>query len=90
MKIQDKEEITWKQLNSQHKDKEGIKEGELRKKLLRIMNNYGLSEHFEDTQNPEKYKDTMVISLMILNYVYQCIYFINVFFSRAMMVKIHI
>lgn len=65
MKIQDKEELAWKQLNSQHKDKDGIKEGELRKKLLRIMNNYGLTEHFEDTLNPEKYKDTLVRKLFV-------------------------
>ncbi|EDS26155.1 conserved hypothetical protein [Culex quinquefasciatus] len=56
LKIHDKEELAWKQLNSQHKDKEGLKEAELRKKLIGIMSTYGLLEHFDDTQDPEKYK----------------------------------
>lgn len=56
LKIQDKEELTWKQLNSQHKDKDGLKESELRKKLIGIMSTYDLLEHFDDTQDPEKYK----------------------------------
>lgn len=56
LKIQDKEEITWKQLNSQHKDKDGLKENELRRKLIGIMSSYDLLEHFEDTQDREKTK----------------------------------
>lgn len=56
MKVHDKEELAWKQLNSQHKDKDGLKEAELRKKLIGIMSTYGLLEHFDDTQDPEKYK----------------------------------
>lgn len=43
-------------MNAQHKDKDGLKEGELRKKLVEIMSNYGILEHFDDTQDPEKYK----------------------------------
>ncbi|XP_053951107.1 alpha-2-macroglobulin receptor-associated protein [Anastrepha ludens] len=56
LKIQDKEEITWKQLSSQHKDKEGLKEAELRQKLIGIMSTYDLLEHFEDTQDKDKVK----------------------------------
>jgi hypothetical protein len=56
LKIQDKEELAWKQLNSQHLDKEGLKEATLRKKLLGILSTYGLLEYFEDSENPEKYK----------------------------------
>ncbi|XP_055586555.1 alpha-2-macroglobulin receptor-associated protein [Uranotaenia lowii] len=56
LKIQDKEEIAWKQLNSQHKDKEGLKEADLRKKLIGIMSTYDLLEHFDDTLDPEKVK----------------------------------
>ncbi|XP_018785119.1 PREDICTED: alpha-2-macroglobulin receptor-associated protein [Bactrocera latifrons] len=56
LKIQDKEEIAWKQLSSQHKDKEGIKEAELRQKLVGIMSTYDLLEHFEDTQDKDKVK----------------------------------
>lgn len=56
LKIQDKEEIQWKQLNSQHKDKEGLKAAELRQKLIGIMSSYDLLDHFEDTQDPVKTK----------------------------------
>lgn len=56
LKIQDKEEMAWKQLSSQHKDKDGLKEAELRNKLVGIMSTYGLLEHFDETQDPEKYK----------------------------------
>ncbi|XP_055381321.1 alpha-2-macroglobulin receptor-associated protein [Condylostylus longicornis] len=56
LKIQDKEELAWKELNSQHKDKDGIKAAELRHKLIGIMSTYDLLEHFEDTQDPVKTK----------------------------------
>ncbi|XP_058453717.1 alpha-2-macroglobulin receptor-associated protein-like, partial [Malaya genurostris] len=68
LKIHDKEEIAWKQLNSQHKDKEGLKEAELRKKLIGIMSTYGLLEHFDDTQDPEKYKHYKAYSGKVDNY----------------------
>uniref|UniRef100_A0A182JU11 Alpha-2-macroglobulin RAP C-terminal domain-containing protein n=1 Tax=Anopheles christyi TaxID=43041 RepID=A0A182JU11_9DIPT len=54
LKLHDKEEITYKQLKE--KDKDGLKEAELRNKLVSIMSTYGLLEHFDDTQDPEKYK----------------------------------
>ncbi|XP_052866308.1 alpha-2-macroglobulin receptor-associated protein [Anopheles cruzii] len=54
LKLHDKEEITYKQLKE--KDKDGLKEAQLRDKLVRIMSNYGLLEHFDETQDPEKYK----------------------------------
>uniref|UniRef100_A0A182MEF5 Alpha 2-macroglobulin receptor-associated protein n=1 Tax=Anopheles culicifacies TaxID=139723 RepID=A0A182MEF5_9DIPT len=54
LKLHDKEEITYKQLKE--KDKDGLKEAELRNKLVTIMSTYGLLEHFDDTQEPEKYK----------------------------------
>lgn len=57
LKIHDKEEIQWKQLSSQHKDKDGLKEAELRKKLIGIMSTYDLLEHFDDTQDPAKTKE---------------------------------
>ncbi|XP_017117228.1 alpha-2-macroglobulin receptor-associated protein [Drosophila elegans] len=56
LKIHDKEEIAWKQLNSQHKDKDGLKDDELRRKLIGIMSSYDLLEHFDDTQDSEKLK----------------------------------
>lgn len=43
-------------MNSQHHDKDGLKEAVLRKKLVGIMSTYNLLEHFDDTQDPEKYK----------------------------------
>ncbi|XP_062538249.1 alpha-2-macroglobulin receptor-associated protein [Armigeres subalbatus] len=69
LKIHDKEEIAWKQLNSQHKDKEGLKEAELRKKLIGIMSTYGLLEYFDDTQDPEKYKPYKAYSGKVDNYM---------------------
>ncbi|XP_041764740.1 alpha-2-macroglobulin receptor-associated protein [Anopheles merus] len=54
LKLHDKEELTYKQLKE--KDKDGLKEAELRNKLVSIMSTYGLLEHFDDTQDPEKYK----------------------------------
>ncbi|XP_058130041.1 alpha-2-macroglobulin receptor-associated protein [Anopheles ziemanni] len=54
LKIHDKEEITYKQLKE--KDKDGLKEAELRNKLVSIMSTYGLLEHFDDSQDPEKYQ----------------------------------
>lgn len=56
LKIQDKEELSWKQLNAQHQDKDGLKEAELRKKLIGIMSTYDLLEHFDETQDPELLK----------------------------------
>lgn len=34
LKIHDKEELAWKHLNAEHKDKDGLKAAELRKKLI--------------------------------------------------------
>lgn len=56
LKLHDKEEITWKRLKAEGKDKDGLKEAQLRKKLLDIMGLYGLLEHFEDNADPRKYK----------------------------------
>uniref|UniRef100_A0A023ER05 Putative alpha 2-macroglobulin receptor-associated protein n=1 Tax=Aedes albopictus TaxID=7160 RepID=A0A023ER05_AEDAL len=69
LKIHDKEEIAWKQLNSQHKDKEGLKEAELRKKLIGIMSTYGLLEYFDDTQDPEQYKPYKAYSGKVDSYM---------------------
>ncbi|KAK4881057.1 hypothetical protein RN001_004376 [Aquatica leii] len=54
LKLHDKEEITWKKLKTEGKDKEGLKEAELRKKLLHILDMYGLIEHFDDVMVPSK------------------------------------
>lgn len=68
LKLHDKEELQWKQLNSQHKDKEGLKEADLRKKLIAIMTTYGLVEHFDDTQDPEVYKEFKAFPDTVDNY----------------------
>lgn len=57
IKIHDKEEIAWKRIKSEGMDKDGRKEGDLRKKLIGIMSTYGLLEHFDEVTNPEKNKD---------------------------------
>lgn len=54
LKIHDKEELAWKHLNAEHKDKDGLKANELRKKLIGIMSTYDLLEHFHDTEDPEE------------------------------------
>lgn len=56
MKIHDKEEITWKKVKADGGDKEGLKEAELREKLIGIMSTYGLLEHFQDITDPQKLK----------------------------------
>nr|CAD7399553.1 unnamed protein product [Timema poppensis] len=56
LKIHDKEELLWKKLKTEGKDKEGLKEAEMRKKLIGIMSTYGLLEHFEDIQDPKQLK----------------------------------
>lgn len=43
-------------MNSQHKDKDGLKDAELRKKLIGIMSTYDLLHHFDETQNAEVVK----------------------------------
>lgn len=56
LKIHDKEEITYKKVKADGGDKEGLKEAEMRKKLIGIMSSYDLLDHFEDVQDPSKYK----------------------------------
>jgi alpha-2-macroglobulin receptor-associated protein len=74
LKIQDKEELAWKQLSSQHKDKDGLKEADLRKKLTGIMSTYDLLEHFDDTQNPEKTKHHKAFEGPVDNYVSKAVF----------------
>ncbi|EEZ98539.1 alpha-2-macroglobulin receptor-associated protein [Tribolium castaneum] len=56
LKLHDKEEITWKHLKAEGKDKDGLKEAELRKKLLTIMGSYNLLDQADDVQDPSKYR----------------------------------
>ncbi|CAB3378291.1 Hypothetical predicted protein [Cloeon dipterum] len=56
LKIHDKEEIIFKKLKSDGGDKEGLKEAEMRKKLIGIMSTYGLLDYFEDVSDPKKLK----------------------------------
>ncbi|XP_066993825.1 alpha-2-macroglobulin receptor-associated protein [Anabrus simplex] len=56
LRIHDKEELAWKKLMADGMDKDGLKEAELRKKLIGIMSTYGLLEHFEDVNDPQKNK----------------------------------
>lgn len=54
LKIHDKEELTWKHLRAEGKDKDGLKEAELRKKLSTIMSDYGLMDTFDDVHDDNK------------------------------------
>lgn len=56
LKLHDKEEITWKHLRAEGKDKDGLKEAELREKLTQIMANFNLLDQAEDISDPEKYR----------------------------------
>ncbi|XP_050303155.1 alpha-2-macroglobulin receptor-associated protein [Anthonomus grandis grandis] len=54
LKLHDKEEITWKHLRAEGKDKDGLKEAKLREKLKTIMTNYGLLDQIDDVHDPKK------------------------------------
>lgn len=54
LKLHDKEEITWKHLRAEGKDKDGLKEAELRKKLLNIMSMYNLLDQADEVEDPSK------------------------------------
>ncbi|RZF49111.1 hypothetical protein LSTR_LSTR008397 [Laodelphax striatellus] len=56
LKIHDKEELTWKKIASEGKDKDGLQEADLRKKLTGIMSTYDLLEHFKAVNDPEQHK----------------------------------
>lgn len=47
LKIQDKEELEWKQIHAET-DKDGLKAANLRTKLIGIMNKYDLLEKFDE------------------------------------------
>ncbi|KAK9505386.1 hypothetical protein O3M35_009458 [Rhynocoris fuscipes] len=57
LKVHDKEEIAWKRLRAEGKDKDGLKEADMRRKLIGIMSTYGLLEHFEEAHDEVKLKD---------------------------------
>ncbi|XP_060527178.1 alpha-2-macroglobulin receptor-associated protein [Cylas formicarius] len=54
LKLHDKEEIAWKHLRAEGKDKDGLKEAELRKKLRRIMGDYDLLDELEAVNDDRK------------------------------------
>lgn len=54
LKIHDKEELTFKKVKSEGKDKDGMMEADMRKRLTGIMSSYDLLEHFEDVNDPSK------------------------------------
>lgn len=66
LKIQDKEEIALKKFKSEGGDKEGLKEDNMRKKLIGIMSSYDLLEHFEDVHNKVKLQEHEVSALLNL------------------------
>ncbi|XP_030763749.1 alpha-2-macroglobulin receptor-associated protein [Sitophilus oryzae] len=54
LKLHDKEEITWKHLKAEGKDKDGLQEAKLRDKLKDIMINYGFLDQIDDVNNEDK------------------------------------
>lgn len=49
LRVQDKEELSWKKLKSQ--DKDGLKEADLRRKLKEIVDKFDLSDQFKHHQD---------------------------------------
>lgn len=54
LKLHDKEELTFKKTKSDGKDKDGLLEAAMRKKLIGIMSSYDLLEHFDEVNDPAK------------------------------------
>lgn len=54
LKLHDKEEITWKHLRAEGKDKDGLKEAQLRDKLKTIMTNYGFFDQIDNVNDDSK------------------------------------
>lgn len=54
LKLHDKEEVLLKKQKSEGLDKDGVKEGQLRRKLIDIMSMYGMLEHFDGTAHVVK------------------------------------
>lgn len=57
LKVHDKEELNFKKVKAEGKDKDGLLEADMRKRLVGIMSSYGLLEHFDDVSNPQKHRD---------------------------------
>lgn len=55
LKMHDKEELNWKQMHAEN-DKDGLKEASLRKKLLLILNNYGLTNVVDEKEENDSKK----------------------------------
>ncbi|XP_045465512.1 alpha-2-macroglobulin receptor-associated protein [Harmonia axyridis] len=56
LKLHDKLEITYKHQKVQGKDKDGLKENELRNKLKEIMSNYNLLDQIDSVDNPTEHR----------------------------------
>lgn len=69
LKIHDKEEIAWKRLRGDGNDKDGLKEAELREKLIGIMSTYGLLEHFQDVNDTHKVKAYKAMNDPSISYI---------------------
>lgn len=56
LKLHDKLELSYKHSKTQGKDKDGLKESELRNKLKQIMLNYNLLDQIDAVEDPAKHK----------------------------------
>ncbi|KAK9881091.1 hypothetical protein WA026_014434 [Henosepilachna vigintioctopunctata] len=56
LKLHDKLEITFKHQKAEGKDKDGLKEADLRLKLMQIMKNYDLLDQVNAVDDPSKHK----------------------------------
>ncbi|KAL1123090.1 hypothetical protein AAG570_002178 [Ranatra chinensis] len=62
LKMHEKEELAFKRIKADGLDKEGLKEADIRKKLIGIMSTYGLLEHYGDISDPAKYREHEALS----------------------------
>lgn len=74
LKIHDKEEIAWKRYKAEGHDQDGLKEAELREKLIGIMSTYGLLEHFQDVTDPQKVKAFKALNDPSITYLNKSIF----------------
>ena len=53
LKVQDKDEITLKKIKADGQDKDGLKEAQIRKQLIAILNKYGLNDFYKTSDDLE-------------------------------------
>ncbi|KAL3278186.1 hypothetical protein HHI36_013525 [Cryptolaemus montrouzieri] len=74
LKLHDKLEITYKHEKVGGKDKDGLKEAELRNKLTQIMKNYNLLDQADAVDDPSKYQAHKAMNVASDKYINKSIF----------------